>query len=406
MADKARPKNQLARLGDLVMKVRSTEPRKHYSEETFLYIDLSSVNQQEKVIDAYREVPVEEAPSRARQLVQCGDVLVATVRPNLNGVAMVPPHLAGATASTGFCVLRPDPSLLDGRYLFHWTKTKRFVEDMVRKATGASYPAVSDRIIHDSTLPLPPLDEQRRIAGILDKAEELRAKRRATLALLDHLPQAIFLEMFGDPVRNPKEWPTKAIGTIVSGIDSGWSPQCLERPKSDSEWGVLKLGAVTCGEFRPMENKALPAGVSPRPSIEVCPGDLLFTRKNTYELVAASALVRSTPPRLMMSDLIFRLNLMDEYRPPAYVHQVLMHPSKRLEIQRLAGGSSGSMPNISKSKLTHVQIPVPPMDLRQAFATRIEAIQHTMLARRFALAYLDVLFASLQSHAFGIEDLP
>jgi type I restriction enzyme S subunit len=87
---------------------------------------------------------------------------------------------------------------------------------MVRLATGASYPAVSDRIVLDSKLPVPSVPEQRRIAEILDKADALLAKRRAALAQLDLLAQSIFLDMFGDPVTNPKGWPVAPLAELCS----------------------------------------------------------------------------------------------------------------------------------------------------------------------------------------------
>ena len=191
-------------VGDLVEPVKTWNPLRANHEEVFDYIDLSAVDQAAKAILGVREVACGEAPSRARQLVSTGDVLVSTVRPNLNGIAKVNPELDGATASTGFCVLRPRPNLLSSSYLFHWVKSPQFVADMVSKATGASYPAVSDRIIFESAIAAPPLPEQRRIAAILDQADALRAKRREALAQLDSLTQSIFIEMFGDPVTNKK----------------------------------------------------------------------------------------------------------------------------------------------------------------------------------------------------------
>ena len=195
-------------VGDLVESVMTWNPLRVPHQEVFNYIDLSAVDQTTKSILGAREITCGEAPSRARQLVLTGDILVSTVRPNLNGVAKVNSDLDGATASTGFCVLRPQVGRMSSSYLFHWVKSPQFVADMVTKATGASYPAVSDRIIFESLIPAPPLPEQRRIAAILDQADALRAKRREALAQLDSLTQSIFIEMFGDPVSNPKNWMT------------------------------------------------------------------------------------------------------------------------------------------------------------------------------------------------------
>jgi type I restriction enzyme S subunit len=208
-------------LGGLVDPVETWSPERDAPDGSFEYIDLSAIDQDAKAIIGAREVPCAEAPSRAKQIVAAGDVLISTVRPNLNGVARVPSEMDGATASTGFCVLRPRPEKLDGAYLLHWVRSPRFIAEMVRRATGASYPAVSDRIVLESRLPLPPLPEQWRIADVLDRADALRAKRRAALAQLDTLAQSLFLDMFGDPLVNAKAWPVKKlseVGTLDRGV--------------------------------------------------------------------------------------------------------------------------------------------------------------------------------------------
>jgi type I restriction enzyme S subunit len=271
----------------------------------------------------------------------------------------------------------------------------------VRATTADNFPI---DLLRKLPVPIPSLDEQRRIAAILGQSDALRAKRRAARVQLDILTQAIFLDIFGDPVSNPKGWARVAFSELLEGIDSGWSPTCLDRPIMEAEWGVLKLGAVTRCEYNPAENKALPPDVNPDPALEVKPGDLLFTRKNTYELVAACALVRETPPRLMMSDLIFRFRLRrDAPIEPQFLHQLLIYPSKRIQIQKLAGGSAGSMPNISKSKLETALIEVPPLNFQREFANRISSIQKLKDAYRSSLAKLEMLFDSLQQRAFRGE---
>ena len=237
---------------------------------------------------------------------------------------------------------------VDSHFLFHYLKTV----DFYCLAPATTVPALRKSDLEKLEVPLPPLPEQRRIAAILDQADALRAKRREALAQLDSLTQSIFIEMFGDPVRNPKGWQRVAFRELLSNIDSGWSPVCLDRPVINGEWGVLKLGAVTSCRYDPAAHKALPDGVAADASIEVKAGDLLFSRKNTYDLVAACAYVDATIPRLMMSDLIFRLRIDDETKvAKRYLHALLTNSKKRQEVQKLAGGSSGSMPNISKTRL-------------------------------------------------------
>ncbi|MEO6273944.1 MAG: restriction endonuclease subunit S [Rhodoferax sp.] len=346
-----------------------------------------------------RSFITEEAiASSATNQVPAGTVLLVT-RTSVGKVAIAGMSLC---FSQDITALTPDSEKLDGGYLVQFLRTKE--EHFAKHARGATIQGITRQVVADLAIPLPPLKEQRRIAAILDQAETLRTQRRAALAQLDSLTQSIFLDMFGDPATNQMGWPRLRFGDLLANIDSGWSPVCLDRSAEDGEWAVLKLGAVTSCEFKPAENKALPSEIAPDPTIEVREGDLLFSRKNTYELVAACALVGPTRARLMMSDLIFRFRLkVDAQLDSTYLHRLLTYPSKRMEVQKLAGGSSSSMPNISKSKLSDFRIEVPPLPLQQTFATRIQAIESLKATHRKALAALDTLFASLQQRAFAGE---
>ena len=229
------------------------------------------------------------------------------------------------------------------------------------------------------------------------EADALRAQRRQTIAHLETLAQSIFHEMFGTPTESAGG---EELGEILSSIDSGTSPVAEDRSARPDEWGVLKVSAVTSQTFIESENKALMAS-APVVRNEVRAGDVLFTRKNTPNLVAAVAIVRTTRPRLLIPDLVFRLNIADRERlHPEYLQAVLSNPAKRSSIQRLSGGSAASMSNISKAKLAKVKIPVPAFSLQQTFATRIAAVERLKEQHQRHLTELDTLFASLQHRAF------
>ncbi len=134
---------------------------------TFVYVDIGGIHREEKRISETKVLPVSETPSRARQMLQWGDVLVSTVRPNLNAVAMVPESLNGAIGSTGFHVLRSVHAL--PQYLFYLVRSHAFVDAMTRLVLGVLYPAIRPRDVAAYSFPFAPLADQRRTVPEIEK---------------------------------------------------------------------------------------------------------------------------------------------------------------------------------------------------------------------------------------------
>lgn len=295
----------------------------------------------------------------------------------------------------------PNEKLIDKNYFFHILNAS--ISKMEKKMHGATMKHITRGNFLEIEVPLPDITQQRRIAAILDKAEALRAKRSEAIAKLDQLLQSVFLEMFGDPVRNEKNWQRVALGDLLTSIDSGKSPVCLDRKAQENEWGVLKLGAVTKCRYISSENKALPENETPDSRHEVKEGDLLFSRKNTRELVAACAIVRETPEKLLLPDLIFRLVIKKNNRiSPIYLHSLLIYPTKRKEVQSLAGGAAGSMPNISKAKLSDLLVELPNIELQKKYETIGNSIEELRKKNLDSLLEIEVLIQSIQSKFFNI----
>ena len=302
-------------IADSVSKCQTWNP-KSSGASSFDYIDLSSVDKDTKSISSTERYECSDAPSRARQLVEADDVLVATVRPNLNGVALVNGDHHGMTASTGFCVLRPDKDKLDSRFLFHWVKTDVFVRRMVDVATGANYPAVSDAKVKASNVPLPPLPDQKRIARILDAADALRAKRREALAQLDTLLQSTFLDMFADPVTNPMEWQEQSLGDLTqSGFRNGLSPST----KGTVDGEVLTLSAITRGRFDFAARKSARFDKQPPPSQRLRTDTFLICRGNgNKQLVGAGAYPDRSSSRVCFPDTMISVMVDSDAILPVY----------------------------------------------------------------------------------------
>lgn len=384
----------LTAIGDLVEPVSSWTPERDDPDGVFTYIDLSAVDQDAKVIAGAREIACAEAPSRARQLIRAGDVLVSTVRPNLNGVARVPPEYDGATASTGFCVLRPRASSLDGNYLFHWVKSRRFVSEMVRRATGASYPAVSDRIVCESKLPVPPLPEQWRIAEILDKVDTLRAKRRAALARLDTLTQSIFLNMFGDPAMNPKGWPVRRLEAEIDSVryGTGSPPPYVEDGIPFIRATNIKAGTVSSKDLK----RIAPDDAEQLGKCRVLAGNLIVVRSGVN--TGDCAIV---PPDYDGAYAAFDLIIDLPWANAVFYNFLINSGFGKRYLEPLT--RRAAQPHLNAEQVKALQFISPDRGRKERFAEIVDAVNCVRARQGVNLVELDALFASLQHRAFRGE---
>ena len=224
---------EMSPIGDLTLRTKQRNPERD-PEKRFFYIDVSSVSNTSFRITAPTELPGAEAPSRARKVIQAGDVLFATVRPTLKRVALVHDDLHDQIASTGFIVLRSNPLRLDPRYLYYRLLTDAFTQRMSELERGASYPAVRDSDILNERISLPPLAEQRKIAGILGLVQRAMAQQERLISLTTELKKTLLHQLFtrglrGEPQKQtdigpvPESWeqrPLEQAGDVVYGIQA------------------------------------------------------------------------------------------------------------------------------------------------------------------------------------------
>lgn len=293
---------------------------------------------------------------------------------------------------------------IHAEYLLRYLKSEWGNSQIRANTEGAVRDSLKFKGLENIKIPLPSIDDQVRITKVLGKVEVLIRQRTQHLEQLDDLVQSVFLEMFGNPVRNEKGWEKIQFSDLLVDIESGKSPRCEAREATLEEWGVLKLGAVTRCKFDETENKALPNDVPPLRHNEVKAGDLLFSRKNTYELVAACAYVFHTRPKLLMPDLIFRFVFKKSAEiNPIFIWKLLTNDSQRKAIQSLAAGAAGSMPNISKANLKNVLLPIPPLELQNQFVAIVEKVEIIKSRYQESLNDLQDLYGSLSQQAFRGE---
>jgi len=395
-------RNALAGLSDirsLVVAVSTGDPGALTGSEEFRYIDIASIDREQKVITNTSLLNIEEAPSRARQLVKAGDVLVSTVRPNLNAVAVVPDDLDGAIASTGFCVLRVEPRLASNRYLFHWVRTSQFVNEMCRLATGASYPAVGDRIILNSQIPAPPAKEQQRIAAVLDKADAIRRKRRQAIGLSDHLIQSVFFELFGDTWTNARGWPTANLEDLCGNIvdcphstpvySDHQTNLCCVR-SSDIQQGKIDFGStlqVSAEVFEERIRRYKPQQ-----------GDVIYTREGG-RLGNAAQVPPSKDLCLGQRMMLFSAKPLESTNE--FIWALLNSPGVRKQVEYLTGGAAAPRINIADIRL--FKVVKPPYNVQEKFSRIVAKIREMDVLCVNLNSQLEHLFTSIVGRAFRGE---
>ncbi|MFV0197264.1 restriction endonuclease subunit S [Empedobacter falsenii] len=293
-----------------------------------------------------------------------------------------------------------DKSELDLSYLRYWLYSEK--SRLIDKAVGVALKNISLGIVKELEIPLPPLEEQKAIAARLDKADQIRQLNQQIINHYDELIQALFIDMFGDPVKNEKGWEKKKLKDILYYIDSGWSPVCENIPRNNiNEWAVLKLGSISNGKYNFKENKLFKSEIDEsKLKNEVKNGDLLFVRKNTLHLVGRTVYVNKTEPKLIIPDTIFNLKYNNSLINPMFLNLHINSYKFLKIIQSNASGTAGSMPNISKSKLLDIKINYPPLDLQNQFAERVQKIEAQKELAVQALQQSEDLFNSLLQQAF------
>ncbi|EHP5028455.1 TPA: restriction endonuclease subunit S [Vibrio cholerae] len=332
----------------------------------------------------------------ATSLLPKGAVLL-TSRAPIGNVA-----IAGRDMCTnqGFKSLVPSDRV-DSTYLYYCMLWHSSMLEAL--GNGATFKEVSKKIVEEFEIPLPPLDEQKRIAAILDKADAIHQKRKQVIALADEFLRSVFLEMFGDPVTNPKGWSRKEIKEGVSRITSGWSAKGDSRPCGQGEVGVLKISAVTSGEFKPKENKFVEKHIIPEGKNLIFPkkGDLLFSRANTRELVAATCIVPKDCDDVFLPDKLWNIELSSEELMPEYFHMLLQDDKFKETLTSQATGSSGSMLNISKQKFETTLAPFAPIDLQMKFKNIYWQLKDNAAKMKNSEDYLIEQFNALSQKAFS-----
>ncbi|NHZ79550.1 restriction endonuclease subunit S [Massilia sp. CCM 8695] len=345
-----------------------------------------------------------------------GDVTLAKITPcfeNGKGALIQGLREGIGFGTTELIVARPKSSEVLGPMLNWIFRSPGFRNQGEASMYGAGgQKRVPDNFLRDFAWPFPPINEQIAIIAFLDretaKIDTLIAEQRKLIAVLAEKREATVSQAVtkglnaNAPRKNsgvawlgevPSHWEVVRIKRVIASIEQGWSPQCENFPISlPDEWGVLKVGCVNGGVFRPMENKKLPPGLEPVPAYSLKRGDLLISRANTRELVGSAAAVGTDFDNLMLCDKLYRLRLDNARCTPFYLAAYLGTPQARSQIELDATGASSSMLNIGQSAILDLLAPMPSVkeqnEIREFLRTETERLDTLNVVAERAIVLL------------------
>lgn len=291
----------------------------------------------------------------------------------LNGAfGVVPDELDGWETTLDLPAFDVSPTI-DARWLLAYVTREQFYAAHKGLARGGRKARrVPPEELLQIKVVVPPLREQRRIAEVLSSVDEAVQATHAVIKQAKRVKQNVLNRLLSKGIGHsrfkqteigdiPQHWDCIRVSDVTAIMDSGWSPDCDVERASDGEWGILRTSSVVWEGYRPFENKRLPNTLIPRPEIEVKAGDVLVTRAGPADRTGVVAFVDSTPPYLMLSDKIIRIQPRHDICRPEFLTIALSSSRSQSELVRRKSGMAMSQTNISQKVLRDLYVPIPPI---------------------------------------------
>lgn len=350
---------------------------------------------------------IPESKVSQKQRLLPGDIVVATSSGSLDVVGKASPVTGPINATFGaFCkVVRPNKKVAP-EYLAQFFKSSSYRQTVSKLAAGVNINNLRNEHIDDLQVPLPhkngepDLDEQKRIAAILDKADALRRKRQQALRLTDDFLRSVFLDMFGDPVTNPKGWESRDLNYVIgNSFRNGLSPSS----KGNVAGKVLTLTAITTGSFSPEYARDSFFDRAPSENQLVTSDTFLICRGNgNKKMVGIGVFPEADMSGVAFPDTMIACTVDRTLIEPDYLQNLWSTAHIRTQIEAGARTTNGTY-KVNQTLLGGVAFPLPPVSLQREFSTIAKSLRSKAQKSALAADSSEELFSSLQQRAFRGE---
>ncbi len=347
------------------------------------------------VCDRIAKVAPRHADRLAQHTLRAGDVVFSR-RGDVSRFAVVTAAESGWLCGTGSIRIRlncPEIYIPYARRYLQQDLVRGWLE---RNAKGLTMPNLNTAVIRALPFIYPPMAEQRRIAEVLDRAEALRAKRRAALSQLDTLTQSIFLDLFGDPATNPKGWPLSTISEISEQVTDG---EHLTPKRTTTGIKLLSARNIRDGylDFQDVDHVGPEEHERIKRRCNPSRGDVLISCSGTIGRVA----LVETNESLSLVRSVALVRPRTSIVGSKFLEHYLRTTTLKARMLRRANASSQA--NLFQGQIRELPVYLPPISRQQNFARSAASVEKLRVAHRASLSELDALFAALQDRAFRGE---
>ncbi|WP_063704297.1 restriction endonuclease subunit S [Pseudoalteromonas gelatinilytica] len=331
-----------------------------------------------------------------------GDILIARMPDPIGRACIFPELNTKCVTVVDICIVRPASDEIDSRWLMHLINSERFNNQILKFVTGTTRQRISRGNLAKLDVEVPPLEKQKRIAAILDKADNVRRKRQQAIDLADDFLRSVFLDMFGDPATNPKGFPLGILSDFY--IDHKNGTKCGPFGSALKKHEYVENGVPVWN----MDNISLNGKFTDSPRLwiteskyvdleaySVEDGDVIISRAGT---VGKMGVVRSKSEHSIISTNLIRVRFGEKLRPEYFVN--LMNYCKG-RVGRLKTGPDGAFTHMNTGILDKLEFPYPPIELQNRFIEIKEKVISSL--EKSERNEIDNLFNSLSQKAFAGE---
>jgi len=364
-----------------------------FPEETFELFSIPAYDSDQPEILSGKDI------GSSKSCIEPNDVLLSKIVPHIRRCWVVPDGKEYRQIGSGEWIIFRDERFYP-QFLKHFLTSDGFHHQFMNTVAGVGGSLVRARpaFVEKIQIPLPPLQEQKRIAAILDKADSVRRKRQKAISLADDFLRSVFLDMFGDPVTNPKEFKKGTIRDLIESANYGSSGKASE---TEGKYPILRMGNITYeGGWDFTNLKYIDLSEKDEPKYLTQKGDLLFNRTNSKELVGKTAVFEEDEPMAIAGYLIrVRPN---EKGNNYYISGYLNSYHGKQTLLNMCKSIVG-MANINAQELQDIKILLPPLELQNEYEQIVKSTKLKLKRFYTSEELLNDNFKSLSQKAFSGE---